>query len=178
MELDSDKCPVLSMTLKRYSSFHDNDILGAKHMLATSHDYLLVALSSDLNWLRHAKIIIIRLPIPLVSLKPIANKVLVRPLLEYDGESWKNHTMKCAKKIWQIHGNSCRFIFQECRRNTNTTGLINRLNLVYLNTSWLIQWTTMFYKIHYNLVDICPPSYIQHANHIPSRTDHPLRHCI
>ena len=32
----------------------------------------------------------------------------------------------------------------------------------------------MFYKIYYNLVDICPPSCIQHANHISSRTDHPL----
>ena len=35
----------------------------------------------------------------------------------------------------------------------------------------------MFYKIHYNLVDICPPSYIQHANHISSITDHPLKYC-
>ena len=35
----------------------------------------------------------------------------------------------------------------------------------------------MFYKIHYNLVDICPPSYIQRANHISSRADHPLKHC-
>ena len=29
----------------------------------------------------------------------------------------------------------------------------------------LIQQATMSYKIHYNLVDICPPSYIQHVNH-------------
>ena len=41
----------------------------------------------------------------------------------------------------------------------------------------LIQQATMFYKIHYSLVDICPPSYIQHANHISSRTDHPLKYC-
>ena len=32
-------------------------------------------------------------------------------------------------------------------------------------------------EIHYNLVDICPPSYIQHANHISSRTGHPLKYC-
>ena len=35
----------------------------------------------------------------------------------------------------------------------------------------------MFYIVHYNFVDICPPSYIQHASHISSRTDHPLKHC-
>ena len=35
----------------------------------------------------------------------------------------------------------------------------------------------MFYKVYYNLVDIYPPSYIEHANHISSRTDHPLKYC-
>ena len=52
----------------------------------------------------------------------------------------------------------------------------NRLNLDSLYARRLIQQATMFYKIHYNLVDICPPSYIQHANHISSRTDHPLKY--
>ena len=35
----------------------------------------------------------------------------------------------------------------------------------------------MFYKIHYNVADICPSSYIQYANHISGRTDHPLKYC-
>ena len=35
----------------------------------------------------------------------------------------------------------------------------------------------MFYKIHYNLVDIWPPSYVQHASHISNRADHPLKYC-
>ena len=35
----------------------------------------------------------------------------------------------------------------------------------------------MFFKIHYKLVDIFPPSYIQHVNHISSRTGHPLKYC-
>ena len=41
----------------------------------------------------------------------------------------------------------------------------------------LIQQAAMFYKIHCNVVDICPPSDIQHANHISGRTDHPLKYC-
>ena len=32
MELNINKCSVLSITLKRNSIFHDNDILGAKHL--------------------------------------------------------------------------------------------------------------------------------------------------
>ena len=60
---------------------------------------------------------------------------------------------------------------------TLTPLLINRLNLDSVYTRRLIQQAAMFYKIHYNLVDICPQSYIQHANHISSRTDHPLMYC-
>ena len=83
--------------------------------------------------------------------------------------------MKCIEKIEQIQRNSCRFIFHEYRRDTSL--LINRLNLDSLYACRLIQQATMFYKIHYSLVYICPPSYIQHANHISSRTDHPLKYC-
>ena len=61
--------------------------------------------------------------------------------------------------------------------DTDTSLLINRLNLDSLYTRRLTQQATMFYKINYNLVDICPPSYIQHANHISSRTDYPLKYC-
>ena len=81
--------------------------------------------------------------------------------------------MKCIKKIEQIQRNSS---FMNTR-DTDTSLLINRLNLDSLYARRLIQQATMFYKIHYNLVDICPPSYIQHANHISSRTDHSLKYC-
>ena len=104
-------------------------------------------------------------------------KVNVRTQLEYASEVWSPYTMKCIKKIEQIQRNSCRFIFHEYCRDTDTSLLINRLNLDSLYARRLIQQATMFYKIHYSLVDICPPSYIQHANHISSRTDHPLKYC-
>ena len=86
-------------------------------------------------------------------------------------------TQQCIQKIEQIQRNPSRFIFHEYRRDTDTSLLINRLNLDSLYTRRLIQQATMSYKIHYNLVDICPPSYMQHANHISSRTDHPLKNC-
>ena len=78
MELNINKCSLLSITLKRNSIFHDNDILGGMLKRATNHDYLGVAISSDLNWLRHAKEFIIRQAEPLVYLKepyPPAHKM-------------------------------------------------------------------------------------------------------
>ena len=58
----------------------------------------------------------------------------------------------------------------------DTSLLINWLNLDSLYARWRIQQAAIFYKIDYNLVDICPPSYMQHANHISSRTDHLLKY--
>ena len=69
MELNINKCSVLSITLKRNSIFHDNNIVGATLKRVTNHDYLGVTISSDLNWLWHVKRFLIRLEEPLVYLK-------------------------------------------------------------------------------------------------------------
>ena len=103
--------------------------------------------------------------------------MLVRPQPKYASEVWNPYTMKCIKKIKQIQRNSCRFIFHEYRRDTDTSLLISRLNLDFPYTPMLIQQATMSCKIHYNLVEIFYPSHIKHANHISSRNDHPYKYC-
>ena len=69
MELNINKCSVLSITLKCSYIFHDYDTLGAMLRRVTNHDYLGVTISSDLNWLRHVEKFLIRLAEPLVYLK-------------------------------------------------------------------------------------------------------------
>ena len=111
------------------------------------------------------------------NVKCIAHKMHVRTHIEYASEVWNSNAMKCIRKIEQILRNSCKFIFQDCRIDTGTALLINWLIFGFLHASKLIQRATMFCKILHHLVDICPPSYIQHANHVLSRTDQPLMHC-
>ena len=53
MELNINKCSVLSITLKHNYTFHDYNILGATLKRVTNHDYQGVTISSDLSWLRH-----------------------------------------------------------------------------------------------------------------------------
>ena len=124
MELNINKCSVLSITLKRNSIFHDYDILGATHRRVTNHDYLGISISSDLNWLWQVKknsnkasrtLGLLRRTLSPCSqnVKSFAYKVLVRPQLEYVCEVWSPYTMKCIKKIEKIQKNSCRFIFHE-----------------------------------------------------------------
>ena len=140
MELNINKCSVLSITLRRNFIFHDYNILGATLKRVTNHDYLGVTISSDLNWLRHVTKLSNKASRTLgllkrtlspcsQNVKSIAYKMLVCPQLEYACEVWSPYTMKCIKKIEQIQRNSCRFIFYEYRRDTDTSLLINRLNL-------------------------------------------------
>ena len=62
-----------------------------------------------------------------------------------------------------------------------TIGVVVRMSMFDTNVDGSIPSINMFSPWarlqDYSLVDICPPSYIQHANHISSRTDHPLKYC-
>ena len=117
MELNINKCSVLSITLKRNSIFHDYNILGATLKRVTNHDYLAVTISSDLNWLRHVTKISNKASRTLgllkrtlspcsQNVKSIAYKKLVRPQLEYASEVCDPYAMKCIKKIERIQRNS------------------------------------------------------------------------
>ena len=55
MELNINKCSVLSITLKHKSIFHDYNILGETLRRVANHNYLGVTISCDLNWVKHAK---------------------------------------------------------------------------------------------------------------------------
>ena len=68
------------------------------------------------------------------------------------------------------------FVLHGYRRQTSVTPLIE-LQWDSLQTMRTIQQATMLFKIHYGLVDIHTPSYIQPAIHISKRIDHPLKYC-
>ena len=113
MELNINKCSVLSITLKCNAIFHSYNILGAMPKRVTNHDYLGVTISSDLSWIRHVTRIsnkasrtpgLLRRTLSPCSqnVRSIACKMLVRPQLEYASEVWSPYAMKYIKNIEQI----------------------------------------------------------------------------
>ena len=120
MELNINKCSVLSITLKRNYIFHDYDILGATLKRVTNHDCLGVTISSDINWLRHVKKNSNKSSRTLglhkrtlspysQNVKSIAYKMLVCPQLEYATEVWNSYTMRFLRQrlsLATVRGNA------------------------------------------------------------------------
>ena len=177
MDFNIKKCVILSITLKRKPNYFNYNISGQQLERVNKHDYLGVIISNKLNWSEHISKItgkasrnlgLLKRTLSPCSqnVKNTAYKMLVRPQVEYASEVWNPYTKKLNQKIEQIQRNSCRFVFHDYRRQTDVLPLIHKLHWDSLYTRRLIQQATMFYKIHYNLVDINPPHYIQSATHI------------
>ncbi len=90
---------------------------------------------------------------------------LVRPQLEYACETWNPNTSTEIKRLEQLQHSAARFVFPDYRRETHITPMLQQLSWDLLHTRRLIQQATMFYRIHYGLVNITPPSNIQRASH-------------
>ena len=117
LKLNINKCSVLSITLKHNSRSHDYDILGTTLRWVASLDYLGVAISCDLNWLRHVRKISNKASRTLGLLKELyppahktwsllPTKFLFAPILNMLLKSGACIHMKCIKKIEQIHADS------------------------------------------------------------------------
>jgi len=188
MDFNIKKCVLLPITLKRNPSHFKYSILGQTLDTVNKHDYLGVTISSDLKWTNHISKITGKASRTLgllkrtlspcsQTVKSTAYKMLVRPQVEYASEVWNPSTLKNCKKIEQIQRNAARFVFHDYRRQTSVTPLVQKLQWDSLYIRRIVQQSTMLYKIHYNLVDIQTPPYIQPAVHISKRIDHPLKYC-
>ena len=187
MEFNIKKCVVLTITLKRKPSSYDYSLFGECLSRVDKHDYLGVTISSDLRWNNHVSKITCKASRTLGLLrrtlspcsqqvKSTAYKMLVRPQIEYASEVWNPYTLKNTNRLEQIQRNAARFVHHDYRRQTSVSPLIQQLQWDSLHNRRLIQQATMIYKIHYNLVNIAIPSYIQFANHVSCRIDHPLKY--
>ena len=186
MSFNIKKCVVMSITRKHKPSLYQYKLCGEDLSHVTKHDYLGVTISQDLRWNDHVTKItrkasqtlgLLRRQLSPCSrdVKTKAYEALVRPKLEYASQIWNPNTLKDIKRIEQVQRNAARFVFADYRKTTSVTPLINQLDWDTLHTRRLIHQATMFYRIHYGLVNISPPACFQRATHI-FRFDHPLKY--
>ena len=89
---------------------------------------------------------------------------LVRPQLEYGSEAWNPHANNDVKRLENIQRQAARFVFQDFRRTTSVTPLIQQLQWDSLQTRRLLNQSVMFYKIQHQLVNITFPPHFQHVS--------------
>ena len=145
-------------------------------------------MSKDLRWTAHCQAILHKanktLGLLRRSLSPCSKEVktstyqdLLRPQLEYGSEAWNPFHTTVVQRLENVQRAAARFVHQHYRRDTSATALITRLGWDPLHTRRLLAQCTMFYKVHYNFVNIPVPPFIIPAPYI-SRHDHQLKYAV
>ena len=80
--------------------------------------------------------------------------MLVRPELEYAAAAWNPYLAKNNYSLESVQRQAVRYIFRVYDRKTSISPLLQQLDLDQLAIRRLLHQCTMFYKIHYNLVNI------------------------
>jgi hypothetical protein len=187
MRFNVKKCAIMSITHKRSPQIYEYTLLGENLNRVEKHDYLGVTISHNLKWNDHCNKVIKKasrtLGLLRRTLSPCTRQVkaqayqsLIRPQMDYASEVWNPDTVTEIKRLEQVQRNSARFVYADYRRRTHVSGLVQDLNWDPLHTRRLIQQATMFYKIHFGLVNITPPPCIERASQISYRKNHPFKY--
>ena len=188
MEFNIQKCATLTITRKRKPSTHQYELLDEAIPRVDEYKYLGVIVSKDLRWTAQCQAILHKanktLGLLRRTLSPCSKEVktrayqaLVRPQLEYGSEAWNPCHTTVAQRLEKVQRAAARFVHRDYRRDTSPTALISRLGWDPLHTRRLLAQCTMFYKVHYNFVNIPVPPFIIPAPYI-SRHDHQLKYAV
>ena len=169
------KCAIMSVTLKKKPSLFSYTIHGEELRRVSQHDYLAVTISNDLNWSKHCQKTAAKASRTLgmlsrtlsacsADVKARSYLSLVRPQLEYGSEAWNPHANNDVKRLEKIQRQAARFVFQDFRRTTSVTPLMQQLQWDSLQTRRLLNQSVMFYEIQHQLVNITFPPHFQHVS--------------
>ena len=186
MDFNVNKCAILSISRKRNPSHFEYTIHGKPLNHVDHHDYLGISIAKDLRWNTHcqntAKKANRTLGLLRRTLGPCTKDVkarayesLVRPRLEYASEAWNPTANTQVDQLEKVQRAAARFVHRDYRRTTPVTPLVTNLGWDTLHTRRLLHQSTMFYKIHYRLVNITFPPCVIPATHF-TRKDHDLKY--
>ena len=182
MELNSQKCQVITVTRKRTRIQHQYRMNGAVLDSVTSTKYLGITITQDLKWNRHIASICQKanntlsflrrnLKINSPALKTMAYKALVRPLVEYGSAVWDPSTQRCINQLEMVQRRAARFVLHRYHNTSSVGDMIKQLEWPSLQTRREHSRLAFFYKIHNKLVDFNVTGHITPVTR-PTRTVH------
>ena len=86
--------------------------------------------------------------------------MLVRPQLEYGSEAWNPQTLTSIQSLEKVQRAAACFVYQDYRRVTSVTALVNKLGWDTLHNRRLLAQSTLFYKMHHHQLNMPFPTHI------------------
>ena len=182
MELNTQKCQVITVTRKRTRIKHQYFLNGAALDAVTSTKYLGITITQDLKWNRHIANICQKanntlaflrrnLKINSPALKTMAYKALVRPLVEYCSVVWDPSTQRCIDQLEMVQRRAARFVLQRYHNTSSVGDMLNQLSWPSLRIRREHSRLSALYKMHNELVDLDITDHITPVTR-PTRTVH------
>ena len=185
MDFNVSKCHLLRVTNKRKP--HESTYSANTEALAkvSQCDYLGIRCSETLRWGAHCSKVaakanktlgLIRRTLKSCSreVKERAYMMLVRPTLEYASSSWNPHTDTDVNRLEQVQKNAARFVCNNYKLTTSTSGLVSSLGWDTLEHRRLFNQSVLFYKFHNGLINCKLPDSLMRS--CPQRSTR--RHCL
>ncbi|XP_041485891.1 uncharacterized protein LOC121432100 [Lytechinus variegatus] len=171
MELNTNKCEVITVTRKRNRIVHQYKLKDAILTPVEATKYLGVTITSDLKWNSHISNVCQKanntlaflrrnLRVNSPKLKATAYQSLVRPLVEYASTVWDPSTSKNIYKLEMIQRRAARFTLNRYHNTSSVSSMLQELGWTSLQQRQEISRLVMFYKIHNELVPFNSDAYI------------------
>ena len=188
MKFNVQKCGIMSFTRKRNPVIYQYHLQNNVVPRVLEYKYLGVTLTPDLRWNTHCQNIrqkasktlgLIRRTLSPCSkkVKSTAYTALVRPQLEYASEAWNPYTLTAINRLEQVQRAAARFVACDYRWSTSSSHLVSAHGWDTLHHRRLLDQCSLFYKIHYGVVNIpMPPTLTPATYH--ARNDHDLKFAI
>ena len=168
MEFHPDKCKLLRVTKKLNQIRRDYHIHGHTLDTVDCAKYLGVTINKKLSWQPHVDAICKKanqtraflqrnLKNCYPEIKEQCYKTYVRPQLEYASVVWDpvgDGNSRLRHQLEMVQRRAARFVYDDWRRESSPTTMINHLNWQSLETRRLLSRLTFFHKHHHKQIDL------------------------
>ena len=170
MEFNPGKCQVMHITVPRVPFQSQYTLSGQTLESVDSAKYLGVTIFQDLNWNKHINNITGKANRALgfikrnvktknESVKELAYKTLVRPLVEYASTIWSPHTKQNTQKIEMVQRRAARWVNNNYSTYDSVSTMLDNLGWRSLENRRIDSHLFMFHRIIYGYVALQIPTY-------------------